>query len=129
MIRPDVHIFGHDLTRFGIDKTRCTYNTARQAVHDYVEQQAQEVVDNVHLYDHFTYQDQVRNDMLSSTPPASLGFGADGYDDYGYKYSDYKEYGTHRDELANNVPLTNAPINRQNPYDTISSGVLTKYGK
>ena len=119
--------FGHDLTRFGIDKTKCTYNTARQAVHDYVEQQAQEVVDNVHLYDHFTYQDQVRNDMLSSAPPASLGFGADGYDDYGYRYSDYKEYGTHRDELANNVPLTNTSINRQNPYDTISSGVLKMF--
>jgi hypothetical protein len=116
--------FGHDLTRFGIDKTKCTYNTARQAVHDYIEQKAEEVVDNVHLYDHRTYQDQVRDDMLSNDH-SSMGFGPDGYDEYGYKYSDYHEYGTHRDELAGNTPYGHKT--NTNPYPSLSAGVLKMF--
>lgn len=117
--------FGHDLTRFGIDKTKCTYNLARKAVQEYVQQTAEEVVDNIHLYDHPTYQDQIRNDMLSPAPSPSMGIQPDGYDIYGYKYSDYRDYGTHKAELENNLP--NQQSVKTNPYPTVSSGVLKMF--
>jgi hypothetical protein len=54
-----------------------------------------------------------------------MGIQPDGYDIYGYKYSDYRDYGTHKAELENNLP--NQQSVKTNPYPTVSSGVLKMF--
>lgn len=75
--------YGHDLTRFGINKALCTYEEAFEVLDDYEESTVEKQINNMVPYDCPTlYEHQLLNDLISRN---SLEFkGEGGVDVYGY---------------------------------------------
>ena len=79
--------YGANLLRFGIDKSRCTYNKGVQSVKDYEKSVELSTVKNIGIYDRPTiHEDRMCMDLLNN--PCD-GFDRDGCDEYGYRRSDY----------------------------------------
>lgn len=79
--------YGHDLTRFGIDKSLCTYEKSTQVMKEYEKQLDEDSVDNTLPYDTPTmYEEQLLHDLTNKN---TSGFGTDGMDHYGYTRRDY----------------------------------------
>ena len=74
--------YGNDISRFGIDKTRCGFEKVNEVIHEYEEVVAEEAVNNMLPYDHPTmYEEQLLHDLTNP--------GFRGIDENGYSYCDY----------------------------------------
>ena len=74
--------YGNDISRFGIDKTRCGFEKVNEVIHEYEEVVAEEAVNNMLPYDHPTmYEEQLLHDLTNP--------GFRGIDENGYSYGDY----------------------------------------
>ena len=83
--------YGHDLTRFGIDKDLCTFEKAYDIVNEYEAKLTENVVDNTVPYDTPTiYEEQALHDLMNSSRP-QLRTSED-VDEYGLKKSQYDQY-------------------------------------
>jgi hypothetical protein len=76
--------YGYDLTRFNIDKSRCTFEKVNQVLQEYAVQEEENVVNNMLPYDCPTmYEEQLLHDLTNT--------GFNGKDEYGYSYDRYVE--------------------------------------
>ena len=74
--------YGNDISRFGIDKTKCEFEKVNEVIHEYEEVVAEETVNNMLPYDHPTmYEEQLLHDLTNP--------GFRGIDENGYSYGDY----------------------------------------
>ena len=74
--------YGNDISRFGIDKTRCGFEKVNEVIHEYEEVVAEEAINNMLPYDHPTmYEEQLLHDLTNP--------GFRGIDENGYSYGDY----------------------------------------
>lgn len=97
--------YGHDLTRFGIDKTLCKYEKAHKIVDQYETTLAQDMIDNTKPYAQPTmYEEQLLGDLIDSMNNRK---GHD-VDQYGYMQRQYNQ----RNQLE------------QNPTESLSYGDL-----
>lgn len=82
--------YGFDLSRFGIDKSRCAFRKPiEEALADYEKEMAMNTVDNMVPYEHPTlYEEQLLSELTgtSDIPKVSNMVGRDVY---GYTASDY----------------------------------------
>lgn len=79
--------YGYDLTRFGIDKNLCTFESGSDDIIEYEQQQSEETVNNLVPYDHPTiYEEQLLNDLINSPLHQEI---RGGIDEYGYSYQQY----------------------------------------
>lgn len=80
--------YGHDLTRFGIDKRLCSFEKIYDVINEYESDIEDSVVDNMIPYETPTvYEEQLLHDLTSNysgTRPT-----VNGYDDYGYRNDQY----------------------------------------
>jgi len=80
--------YGHDLTRFGIDKRLCSFEKIYDVIKEYESDIEDSVVDNMIPYETPTvYEEQLLHDLTSNysgTRPT-----VNGYDDYGYRNDQY----------------------------------------
>lgn len=86
-----VFTYGYDLTRFGIDKSLCTFEKTKQILLEYNNAVEESIVDNTIPYDHETiYEGQALHDLTHNTD--------DSYDPvthidpYGYRRNQYYLY-------------------------------------
>jgi hypothetical protein len=80
--------YGYDLARFGIDKSKCTYESSYHILDEYEKNVNENVVDNTLPYDGPTlYEDQLLHD-LTSNKNESFGL-SNGTDVYGYTRKQY----------------------------------------
>ena len=78
--------YGYDLTRFGIDKSLCTYEKAHDIVDDYEKSIAADAIDNTLPYDCPTmYEEQLLSDILDSQRSKN------DVDYYGYTQKQYNQ--------------------------------------
>lgn len=78
--------YGNDISRFGIDKTRCEFEKVNEVIHEYEEVVAEEAVNNMLPYDHPTmYEEQLLHDLTNQ--------GFRGIDELGYSYDRYAQNG------------------------------------
>lgn len=78
--------YGNDISRFGIDKTRCEFEKVNEVIHEYEEVVAEEAVNNMLPYDHPTmYEEQLLHDLTNP--------GFRGIDELGYSYDQYAQNG------------------------------------
>ena len=74
--------YGNDISRFGIDKTKCEFEKVNEVIHEYEEVVAEETINNMLPYDHPTmYEEQLLHDLTNP--------GFRGIDENGYSYGDY----------------------------------------
>ena len=81
--------YGFDLSRFGIDKSRCVFKKPAEVVKEFEKEQDENTVDNTKRYDQPTmYEGQLLEELMgqSSEPMISTMTGTD---DYGYSAKDY----------------------------------------
>ena len=80
--------YGYQIERFGIEKSKCTFQKAKQVVNEYDKALDREQINNIVPYANpDAYENQLLREMLSRDP--SNSFGKTGVDEYGYKRSDY----------------------------------------
>ena len=119
--------FGHDLGRFGINKELCTYDKARQAVREHVEEENKNAINNMVSYGGNTYEDILRDELTTHGPINPQTFSNGGYDEYGYTYDDYSQDGPH----VANTPYTGyggmQQRQQQQPYEFIPAYVLKEF--
>lgn len=78
--------YGHDLTRFGIDKNQCTFEKVKDVLEEYEIQQEEQTINNMLPYDHPTiYEEQLLHDLTAKP--------FQGKDEYGYSYEQYNQSG------------------------------------
>ena len=76
--------YGDDISRFGIDKTKCLFEKVNDVLHEYEEHVIEETINNMLPYDHPTmYEEQLLHDLTNP--------GFRGYDENGYSYEDYHQ--------------------------------------
>lgn len=74
--------YGHDLTRFGIDKTKCTFERVHDVLKEYEKEEEESTINNLLPYEHQTmYEGQLLKDLVNT--------GFNGIDEYGYSYDQY----------------------------------------
>lgn len=81
--------YGFDISRFGIDKSRCVFKKPAEIVKEFEKEQDENTVDNTKQYDQPTmYEGQLLDELMgrSSEPMISTMTGTD---DYGYSARDY----------------------------------------
>ena len=86
--------YGNDIGRFGIDKTKCAFEKAREVITEYEADVLEETVNNMVPYEHATmYEEQLLHDLTNP--------GFRGIDELGYSYDDYAR-GDTRNQLRKN---------------------------
>ena len=84
--------YGYDLTRFNIDKSKCTFEKVNEVLQDYAIEEEENHINNMLPYDGPTmYEDQLLHDLTNS--------GFHGKDEYGY---DYDRYTSNSNKMAKN---------------------------
>lgn len=104
-----VFTFGYDLTRYGIDKSRCTFEKAYQEVKKYDMEQAENRVNNMVPYgkDAYGYEEQLLHDIVNSSTNA--GFDKQtGVDEYGYTKNQYNQ--NEQKQMQETVRLTQSDV-------------------
>ena len=81
--------YGFDLTRFGIDTSRCSFKKPIEAVHEYEKEMEEKVIDNMKPYDHPTMYEEQLLDELTGRSEVPMVSTMTGTDDYGYSANDY----------------------------------------
>lgn len=85
-----VFTYGYDLTRFGIDKEKCTFEKSKQILLEYNEAIEANIVDNMKPYDHETiYEGQVLHDLTTENHTISGFDPVSHIDPYGYRRDQY----------------------------------------
>lgn len=80
--------YGFDLTRFGIDKNRCSFKKPAEIVHSYEKEMEDNEVDNMKPYDQPTmYEQQLLSELTGNEVPQISNMT--GRDPYGYTSQDY----------------------------------------
>jgi hypothetical protein len=104
-----VFTFGYDLTRYGIDKSKCTFEKAYQEVKKYDMEQAENRVNNMVPYgkDAYGYEEQLLHDIVNSSTNA--GFDKQtGVDEYGYTKNQYNQ--NEQKQMQETVRLTQSDV-------------------
>lgn len=84
-----VFYYGHKLERFGIDKRKCTFESASNVIEDFVNETAEEQVDNMVRYSNpDAYENMLLRDLTSSDPMHVIDPNTH-RDEYGYARRDY----------------------------------------
>jgi hypothetical protein len=84
--------YGYDLTRFNIDKSKCTYEKVNEVLQDYAIEEEENHINNMLPYDGPTmYEEQLLHDLTNG--------GFRGKDEYGY---DYDRYTNNSNKMAKN---------------------------
>jgi hypothetical protein len=74
--------YGNDISRFGIDKTKCVFERVNDVIQEYEEGVIEDTVNIMLPYDHPTmYEEQLLHDLTNP--------GFRGIDENGYSYDDY----------------------------------------
>lgn len=74
--------YGNDISRFGIDKTKCVFERVNDVIQEYEEGVIEDTVNNMLPYEHPTmYEEQLLHDLTNP--------GFRGIDELGYSYDDY----------------------------------------
>jgi len=97
--------YGYELGRFGINKNLCTYEKSSEIMNQYTQSVLEDMIDNAPSAEMIaagSFEAQMYNDLAGS----SNFVNEDGYDDYGYKPSEYNSYGTMqvRQEVLQSTP-------------------------
>lgn len=78
--------YGNDISRFGIDKTKCTFEVVNTVIQEYEDVVIEETVNNMKPYDQPTmYEEQLLHDLTNP--------GFRGIDELGYSYDRYSHDG------------------------------------
>lgn len=86
--------YGRDISRFGIDKTKCSFEKVREVINEYEADVLEETVNNMLPYEHATfYEEQLLHDLTNT--------GFRGVDELGYVYEDYN-HGERHNQLQRN---------------------------
>lgn len=103
-----IFTFGYDLTRYGIDKSKCTFEKAYQVVKNYDLEQAEEVVNNLKPYGPgaYGYEEQLLHDIVNSDTQAGFDQKT-GIDSYGYHKTQYNQTSSQEPEV---VHMTQADL-------------------
>ena len=80
--------YGFQLTRFGIDKNKCTYSKTQEIMNQYNQAVHEDVIDNRAPSDPNSYEAQLYSDM---TQKIAYEYGMT--DEYGYRPEQYDAYG------------------------------------
>lgn len=79
--------YGFDLSRFKIDKSRCSFKKPALAITEYEEYVEANTVDNMKPYEHETlYEGQLLRELTNQAPSVTNMMGRD---NYGYSSQDY----------------------------------------
>lgn len=96
--------FGFDLSRFNIDKARCSFKKPALAIEEYEKYVDSQVVDNMKPFEHETlYEEQLRAE-LTNTANVQQVSNMVGRDEYGYSSQDYL-----RNSNVNTLPRQESP--------------------
>ena len=80
--------YGYRIERFGIYKSKSTFQKATAAIEQYEEQLDEKTINNMIPYDiKEAYENQLLHDLTTQDPMHY--FGSDGTDEYGYRREDY----------------------------------------
>lgn len=90
--------YGKNIGRFGIDKTLCVYDQTTKILAEHEEAVAEKIVDNL-IPSADPYQNQIMEDIRNDTYNKSA-YNYQGYDDYGYKESDYNIGKNYEEEMS-----------------------------
>lgn len=104
-----VFTFGYDLTRYGIDKTKCKFELAYQEVKDYEKETELNHVNNMKPYGRgaYGYEEQLLHDIVNVQE--NNGFDKQtGMDMYGYKQNQYNRQQTANEQEI--VRMTRADL-------------------
>lgn len=83
--------YGHDLTRFGIDKRLCVFEKVNDVLKEYDEHENETIVDNMKPYDQPTmYEEQLLHDLTNNGATFN---NVTGIDEYGYTRKQYNRNG------------------------------------
>ena len=105
--------YGYNLMRYGIDKTRCSYEKTYDVLKEYDEQEDEKIVDNMIPYDHPTeYEEQFRDELIDMVNNRTAQTTID---EMGYRRSDYID-----DGYVNNQPY-------QQPYESYTMDELVSF--
>lgn len=86
--------YGRDISRFGIDKTKCSFEKVREVINEYEADVLEDTVNNMLPYEHATfYEEQLLHDLTNT--------GFRGVDELGYAYEDYN-HGERHNQLQRN---------------------------
>ena len=86
--------YGRDISRFGIDKTKCSFEKVREVINEYEADVLEDTVNNMLPYEHPTfYEEQLLHDLTNT--------GFRGVDELGYAYEDYN-HGERHNQLQRN---------------------------
>jgi hypothetical protein len=86
--------YGRDISRFGIDKTKCSFEKVREVIDEYEADVLEDTVNNMLPYEHPTlYEEQLLHDLTNT--------GFRGVDELGYAYEDYN-HGERHNQLQRN---------------------------
>lgn len=80
--------YGFQLTRFGIDKNKCTYSKTQEIMNQYNQAVHEDIIDNRAPSDPNSYEAQLYSDM---TQKIAYEYGMT--DEYGYRPEQYDAYG------------------------------------
>lgn len=81
--------YGFDISRFGIDKTRCEFKKPVEAVKEYEKELDENTIDNMKPYDQPTMYEGQLLDELTNRSDVPMISTMTGTDDYGYTAADY----------------------------------------
>ena len=86
--------YGHELARFGIDKTKCVFEKVNNVIQEYENDLNEYTINNMKPYDAPTmYEEQLLHDLTNP--------GFRGVDEYGYSYDRYS-HTTNRQGMTKN---------------------------
>ena len=103
--------YGYDLGRFGIDKSRCTFEKAYEVLNEYEAQEEDKTVNNMLPFDQPTeYEEQLRDELVA----ANARMKSLDVDEFGYRRNEYVEDGYSYNE-------------RQTPQDSLSTSDLNAF--
>lgn len=111
--------YGFELSRFNIDKSRCSFKRPAEAIKKYEEYIESNTVDNMKPYEHETlYEEQLLSELTNQQEKIS---NMQGRDVYGYTAQDYiknsPDYQVHR-QNENNLQLTLSDYDFLNSVNT-----------
>jgi hypothetical protein len=110
--------YGYNLNRYGIDKTRCTFEKSYEVLKDYEKQEDEKIVDNMIPYEQPTeYEEQFRDELINMVENRSTQTTM--VDEMGYHYNEYSPYGVNNNQTYQQQ--------QQQQYDNYSANELAEF--
>ncbi|MBR5296615.1 MAG: hypothetical protein IKU29_01950 [Parabacteroides sp.] len=105
--------YGREISRFGIDKDKCSYERVNEVIQEYEEAVVEETINNMKPYDHPTmYEEQLLHDLTNP--------GFRGVDEYGYSYDKYS-HTNNRNGLSHNEDYSDFTAEDYAFYTSVNS--------